>query len=475
MSAADKELVTALQMFSRFFDLIHQPLAVINLQGEYVYYNQESAELDGYSRERAIGKHMLEVYPAMKEAQSTMLSSLKSGVEYIGHYQIYYNARGQAVDYQHTTAPLYSGSGNMIGVIEIGRNMSGVRRLQEQVVELNRLLYAGSNEQYPCIITENPEMLGIIEKAKRLAASNIPVTIIGETGTGKELFSRLIHQYSKRADKPFIALNCSALPPTLIESTLFGTVRGAFTGAENSQGYLELASGGTLFLDELNAMPLEMQSKLLRFLQDKTFWKLGGQQQQCSDVRIVAAMNEAPSELIQQGRLRADLFYRLNVGMLALLPLRKRPEDIVLLANYFIDKYRNEVPQDIHGLGEEARITLINRQWPGNIRMLENTIVRSMIMQQKDGVLKRIVFDEEELHLGLTQSVPPTAQQAVRPGDPCSPLDLQVANFEKSVIESALDMHQGNIAAAARSLSMSRTTLQYKVQKHGIHIGVVHH
>ncbi|VEB56514.1 regulatory protein [Salmonella enterica subsp. enterica] len=139
-------------------------------------------------------------------------------------------------------------------------------------------------------------------------------------------------------------------------------MRGAYTGAENSQGYLELANGGTLFLDELNAMPIEMQSKLLRFLQDKTFWRLGGQQQLHSDVRIVAAMNEAPVKLIQQERLRADLFYRLSVGMLTLPPLRARPEDIPLLANYFIDKYRNDVPQDIHGLSETARADLLNQR-----------------------------------------------------------------------------------------------------------------
>ncbi len=177
-------------------------------------------------------------------------------------------------------------------------------------------------------------------------------------------------------------------------------MRGAYTGAENSQGYLELANGGTLFLDELNAMPIEMQSKLLRFLQDKTFWRLGGQQPIHSDVRIIAAMNEAPARLIQQERLRPDLFYRLNVGMLMLPPLRTRPEDIPLLANYFIDKYRSEVPQDIHGLSEAARIALLSHTWPGNVRMLENAIVRSMIMQETDGMLKKIVFENEELSLG---------------------------------------------------------------------------
>ena len=468
----EDELHTALRIFSRFFDLIHQPLAVINTRGEYIYYNQESADLDGYTIEQALGKHMLDVYPAMKETQSTMLSSLKSGVEYIGHYQIYHNARGQAVDYQHTTAPLYSSAGEMMGVIEIGRDMSGVRRLQEQVVELNRLLYATERDKQPAIITESPLMLECIEKGKRLAASQIPVMIVGETGTGKELFSRLIHQYSTRADKPFIALNCGALPPTLIESTLFGTVRGAYTGAENSQGYLELAHGGTLFLDELNAMPLEMQSKLLRFLQDKTFWKLGGQHQQRSDVRIIAALNEAPMELINQGKMRADLFYRLSVGMLTLPPLNKRCEDIPLLATYFIDKYRNDVAQDIHGLSEPARLALMSHTWPGNVRMLENAIVRSMIMQEQDGPLRKIIFEEEGVD--LRKSAPPVA---VMPSPPATEftgsLEQRVAQFEKGLIETALDSFQGNIAAAARSLNISRTTLQYKVQKYAIRFGVV--
>jgi arginine utilization regulatory protein len=474
MASTNKELAAALKMFSRFFDLIHQPLAVINDRGEYIYYNQESADLDGYSIEQALGKHMLDVYPSMKETQSTMLCSLKEGVEYIGHYQIYYNARGQAVDYQHTTAPLYSSDGAMVGVVEIGRNMSGVRRLQEQVVELNHLLYADRHdEKYHAIITENPEMLSNIARARRLAASNIPVTIVGETGTGKELFSRLIHQCSKRSGKPFIALNCGALPPTLVESTLFGTVRGAYTGAENSQGYLELANGGTLFLDELNSMPVEMQSKLLRFLQDKTFWRLGGQQQIQSDVRIIAAMNENPGRLIRAGKLRADLFYRLNVGMLSLPPLRARPQDIPLLANYFIDKYRNEVPQDIHGLSESARIALLNHSWPGNVRMLENAIVRSMVMQEKDGLLKTIVFDEDDLNLGIPGS-PVVVSRPASESEQEGSLDARVANFEKSLIETALDAHQGNIAAAARSLNISRTTLQYRIQKYAIRIGVVH-
>ncbi|MFI4630036.1 PAS domain S-box protein [Klebsiella quasipneumoniae subsp. similipneumoniae] len=475
MPRLDPELQCALTMFSRFFDLIHQPLAVINHEGKYVYYNQESAELDGYTINQALGRHMLDVYPQMKESQSTMLTSLKKGVEYIGHYQIYTNARGQAVDYQHTTAPLYGSNGNVIGAIEVGRNLSGVRRLQEQVVGLNKLLYAREQEEKHTIITENPGMLSLIEKAKRLAASNVPVMIVGETGTGKELFAHLVYHYSKRAGKPFIALNCGALPATLIESTLFGTVKGAFTGAENNQGYLELADGGTLFLDELNAMPLEMQSKLLRFLQDKTFWKLGGNRELRSDVRIVAAMNVSPARLIEEGKLRSDLFYRLSIGMLQIPALAERPDDVLLLSRFFIDKYRDEMQHDIQGLGESAAKKLILHTWPGNVRMLENTLVRSMIMQEGDGPLENIIFEEESPELPPVEPSSTLSQtnfaSSLQPYD--TDLVSQVEHFEQQLIRDAINRAAGRIAEAARELGISRTTLHYKVKKYGIRLGVV--
>jgi arginine utilization regulatory protein len=214
-----------------------------------------------------------------------------------------------------------------------------------------------------------------------------------------------------------------------VESTLLHHARRLHWRREQS-GLSGVGERGTLFLDELNAMPIEMQSKLLRFLQDKTFWRLGGQQPIHSDVRIIAAMNEAPARLIQQERLRPDLFYRLNVGMLMLPPLRTRPEDIPLLANYFIDKYRSEVPQDIHGLSEAARIALLSHTWPGNVRMLENAIVRSMIMQETDGMLKKIVFENEELSLGGPEN-PTQPPLPVAEPDNESSLEARVASYER--------------------------------------------
>lgn len=468
----DPELLQALEIFKHFFDLIHQPMAIIDKEGKYIYYNQESAELDGYPMEQAIGKPMLKVYPNLKKEDSTMLQALH-GKEYQDTYQTYYNHVGKLVDYQHTTVPLYNHKKEIIGAVEIGRNLSNVRQLQDQVFSLNRKLYQNKEQPLPEIVFASKKMQQVIDQTNILGSNDVPVLIVGETGTGKELFARLIHQTSQRRDKAFISLNCSALPTTLIESTLFGTVKGAFTGAENRQGYLELANGGTLFLDELNAMPLEMQSKLLRFLQEKTYWPLGGNKEQHADVRIVAAMNESPADLLKTGKMRSDLFYRLNVGLIKLPALRERQEDIPVLARYFIDKHKTDVSVVITGISEHALQQLMSAPWPGNVRMLENAIVRSMVLQNEPGELQQIILDEElfDLHSPYSQDEAKLEKPTTR--EITGNLTEQVENYEKQLIIDALNQANGKIITAAKLLDVSRTTLQYKVKKYDIHMGVI--
>ncbi len=468
----DPELLQALEIFKHFFDLIHQPMAIIDKEGKYIYYNQESAELDGYSMEQAIGKPMLKVYPNLKKEDSTMLQALH-GKEYQDTYQTYYNHVGKLVDYQHTTVPLYNHNKEIIGAVEIGRNISNVRQLQDQVFRLNRKLYHNKEQPLPEIVFASKKMQEVIDQTNILGSNDVPVLIVGETGTGKELFARLIHKTSQRRDKAFISLNCSALPTTLIESTLFGTVKGAFTGAENRQGYLELANGGTLFLDELNAMPLEMQSKLLRFLQEKTYWPLGGNKEQHADVRIVAAMNESPAELLKSGKMRSDLFYRLNVGLIKLPALRERQEDIPVLARYFIDKHKTDVNMVISGISEHALQQLMSAPWPGNVRMLENAIVRSMVLQNEPGELQQIVLDDELFDLPSPSSQEEAKLEKPNIKEITGNLTEQVENYEKQLIIDALNQANGKIITAAKLLNISRTTLQYKVKKYHIQMGVI--
>lgn len=473
----DPELLQSLEIFKHFFDLIHQPMAIIDKEGKYVYYNQESAELDGFPIEQAIGKPMLKVYPKMRKEDSTMLQALQHGKEYQNNYQSYYNHVGKLVDYMHTTVPLYNKNQKIIGAIEIGRNLSTVRQLQDQVFKLNSKLYQNKEQPLPEIVFVSKTMQEVIDQTNILGANEVPVLIVGETGTGKELFARLIHQISQRRDKAFISLNCSALPTTLIESTLFGTVKGAFTGAENRQGYLELANGGTLFLDELNAMPLEMQSKLLRFLQEKTYWQLGGNKEMHSDVRIVAAMNEPPTELLKTGKMRSDLFFRLNVGLIKLPALRDRTEDIPVLARYFIDKHKNDVNVVISGISEHALQQLISAPWPGNVRMLENTIVRSMVLQNEPGKLQNIILDEDLFDLNSSSSqnddINKPENLPINTSTDGNNLIEQVENYERQLIINALNQANGKIITAAKLLNISRTTLQYKVKKYHIQMGVI--
>lgn len=468
----DPELLQALELFKHFFDLIHQPMAIIDKEGKYIYYNQESAELDGYPMEQAIGKPMLKVYPNLKKEDSTMLQALH-GKEYQDTYQTYYNHVGKLVDYQHTTVPLYNHKKEIIGAVEIGRNLSNVRQLQDQVFKLNRKLYQNKEQPLPEIVFASQKMQKVIDQTNILGSNDVPVLIVGETGTGKELFARLIHQTSQRRDKAFISLNCSALPTTLIESTLFGTVKGAFTGAENRQGYLELANGGTLFLDELNAMPLEMQSKLLRFLQEKTYWPLGGNKEQHTDVRIVAAMNESPADLLKTGKMRSDLFYRLNVGLIKLPALRERQEDIPVLARYFIDKHKTDVSVVITGISEHAIQQLMSAPWPGNVRMLENAIVRSMVLQNEPGELQQIILDEELFDVYSPYPQDEAKLEKPNTSEITGNLTEQVENYEKQLIIDALNQTNGKIITAAKLLDVSRTTLQYKVKKYDIHMGVI--
>ncbi|OCG09650.1 sigma-54-dependent Fis family transcriptional regulator [Gilliamella apis] len=468
----DPELLQALEIFKHFFDLIHQPMAIIDKEGKYIYYNQESAELDGYTMEQAIGKPMLKVYPNLKKEDSTMLQALQ-GKEYQDTYQTYFNHVGKLVDYQHTTVPLYNHNKEIIGAVEIGRNISNVRQLQDQVFRLNRKLYHNKEQPLPEIVFASKKMQEVIDQTNILGSNDVPVLIVGETGTGKELFARLIHQTSQRRDKAFISLNCSALPTSLIESTLFGTVKGAFTGAENRQGYLELANGGTLFLDELNAMPLEMQSKLLRFLQEKTYWPLGGNKEQHADVRIVAAMNESPAELLKSGKMRSDLFYRLNVGLIKLPALRERQEDIPVLARYFIDKHKTDVNMVISGISEHALQQLMSAPWPGNVRMLENAIVRSMVLQNEPGELQQIVLDDELFDLPSPSSQEEAKLEKPNIKEITGNLTEQVENYEKQLIIDALNQANGKIITAAKLLNISRTTLQYKVKKYHIQMGVI--
>jgi transcriptional regulator with PAS, ATPase and Fis domain len=300
----------------------------------------------------------------------------------------------------------------------------------------------------------------VLTQAAKVAATETTVLVTGESGTGKEVVARLIHRGSRRARGPFVALNCAALPEQLLESELFGTERGAFTGALTSRaGKIEQAGGGVLFLDEVGEMLPSLQTKLLRVLQEREFQRLGGTKTVKADVRVIAATNRDPREAMARGQLREDLYYRLGVFELALPPLRERTGDILLLAEAFLAECSATVGRPAAGLSEDARDRLVRHSWPGNVRELRNAIERAVILCEGGLVTSD--------HLPITvASAKPAAATSTAGSVPSEALTLSVA--ERELIEKALANARNNKSQAAKLLGVPRGQFYSLLRKHGL-------
>jgi DNA-binding NtrC family response regulator len=326
----------------------------------------------------------------------------------------------------------------------------------------------------PPLVGQSASMRAIYDMVARVADSPSTVLITGESGTGKELIAKALHRGSSRRDKPLIKVNCAAIPKDLVESELFGYERGAFTGAVGSKpGRFELADGGTLFLDEIGEVPVEMQVKLLRALQESEFERVGGIKTIRVDVRLIAATNRDLKALIAEGRFREDLFYRLAVVPIALPPLRDRREDIPLLVRHFIDKYDQRLGKRVEGIEDEAMQLLLSYGWPGNIRELENLMERSVLFA--DGPLIQASSLPDALREKGPQAAVPIA--AVGPlGSIAAPSGASMkeivrqaqAELERELITRALEETGGNVTRAAKRLQISRKSLQVKMKELGL-------
>ncbi len=300
----------------------------------------------------------------------------------------------------------------------------------------------------------SPAMQKVFELVKKVAASNASVVIGGESGTGKEVVARAIHGLSPRRDKPFVALNCSAIPATLIESELFGAERGAFTGADQRRlGCFELAHNGTLFLDEIGELPSELQAKFLRVLEERKFRRLGGRAEVEVDVRVLCASNRDLKEEIRRGRFREDLFFRLGVFSIQLPPLKERREDVPPLVHHFIEKFNAETGKRVQGVTPAAMEVLQGYAWPGNIRELRNTVERAMILADGD------VLTEEHLPPEMQPDGPEAAALRL-------PLGLALDEVEKDYILATLQRNGGNKARTAELLGISEKTLYNKLNRY---------
>jgi two-component system response regulator GlrR len=306
------------------------------------------------------------------------------------------------------------------------------------------------------LVGESPKFRVQIRKIPLVARRNVSVLIAGETGTGKELCARAIHYLSPRAHQPFVPVNCGAIPTDLAENELFGHARGAFTGASAAQhGLIREAEGGSLFLDEIDCLPLLTQVKLLRFLQEKEYKPLGSAKVQQADVRVIAAINMDLEEAVRTGRLRRDLYYRLNVMTLLLPPLRERPEDIPLLAHHFLVKYATEFDNAVTSFSPDVMSLFLQHEWPGNVRELEHVIERAVLLADQP-VIDTVNITNPALE---TASVHDSFQEAKA---------KVVAQFEKTYIQGLLIAYHGNITKAAQAAGKNRRAFWQLMQKHGI-------
>jgi len=338
---------------------------------------------------------------------------------------------------------------------EGGSNPLRVLRLRQHPAEEEALPQPSEEKPgLPQLLGESPAFLAEIRKIPLLAQCDVHVLISGETGTGKELCARAIHYLSPRAGRPFIAVNCGAIPVELVENELFGHERGAFTDASTAQGGLiHEAEGGTLFLDEIACLPLLAQVKLLRFLQDKEYRRLGSTKTQQGDVRVVAAMNIDLEEAVREGKLRQDLYYRLNIIPLVLPPLRERREDIPLLARYFLAKYAARLNKDVTDCSPDVMQLLVLYEWPGNVRELEHTIERAVVLSEQAVIHKADII------------LPRVAAAAHQDSFQEAKAKV-IAQFERTYIQGLLLAHQGNITKAARAAQKNRRAFWQLMRKH---------
>lgn len=408
-----------------------------------------------WKEEETVGHHIRELYPGLDEDSSTILRALRTGQAIYDQRQELVNSRGEQVELDATTIPIMV-NGEVEGAVDCARFYV----VGQRIVRGGR---RGGLSTLGRIVTQSPKMEDLKRRIRSAAQLDSSVLIYGETGTGKELVAEALHSEGPRGGEPFVAQNCAAIPSNLLESLFFGTEKGSYTGALTRKGLFEEANGGTLFLDEINSMDIGLQAKLLKALEEKKARRLGGSRDTPFDVRIVAAVNEPPEELLRSGKLREDLYYRLGVVRLNLPPLRERPEDIPLLTNYFIEQYNRSMKRNIRGVTPEVAERFRRYRWPGNIRQLRNAVEGAFAIAR--GELLTAEDLEEKLGGGMEQQTRPAAP-APPPEEGIS-LSQAVERYEKGLIQQAMK-RCGSISATARSLGLSRQNLKYKLQKYDL-------
>ncbi len=453
---SDKQQLDVLNLV---FNHIDNGAMVTDPDGYITHFNKQYGLFLGLEPDDQIGKHVTDVVE-----NTRMHIVAKTGKAEINVSQ---SIRGQKMLVQRI--PIKE-NGKVIAVFGhvLFKNIKDVSKLADKLSELKSQVKRYQKElnslratrySFENIIGESSQIKTLIKEAVKSAATHLPILISGESGTGKELFAQSIHNCSSRRSESFIRLNCAAIPKDLLEAELFGYDRGAFTGAKSTgkRGKFELADKGTIFLDEIGDLPLEMQPKLLRVLEEKEFERIGGNRIITADFRLISASNQDLAAMVEKGEFRADLYYRLNVVPLHIPPLRERVADIIPLARHLLKMASEESLHQATGFSHEAEVILLTHSWPGNVRELNNVIERTLANSEDE------VITPADLPFYLHQGIP------TQPGVQLNSLLKEVvAKAEKKAIHDALKLTGYNKAQAAAILGIHRTLLYKKMQKYGL-------
>jgi PAS domain S-box-containing protein len=418
----------------------------VDLDWRVTFFNQAAEEITGVPAAEALGRPCCEVFRAnVCESACVLRHTMETGKPVVSQAIAILRADGKEIPINISTALLKDEAGRIIGGVETFRDLSLVAELRREIHRQYRL---GD------IISKSPAMQKIFGLLPDVARSDSTILIEGQSGTGKELIARALHSLSRRAQGPFVAVNCGALPDTLLESELFGHTAGAFTDARKDRlGRFALAEGGTLFLDEIGDISPALQVRLLRVLEERSFMPLGSSKSVKANVRIIAATNQDLARLVDEGAFRLDLYYRINVVKLSLPRLAERKEDIPLLVEHFIDRFNRLQGRKIQGMSHATLAIFMRHEWPGNIRELENAIEHAFILCPA-GLIQ-------------PQHLPEHLRPEHHPGPPLSGLTLE--EMEKRAVWEALERNGWRTMATARELGIDKNTLRRKIKRFGLH------
>jgi PAS domain S-box-containing protein len=445
--------------FPLLLDVIDQSIFTVDREGRITFFNRSAEKTTGYSSEEVIGKQCSTIFRSdLCDKGCPLRRTIQSGQRVVDRRVRIHTKDGRSLPVSVTTAVLETDDGRLLGGVEVITDLSPLEHLQRQL---------DGKYRFEDIISRNAQMQQIFDMLPLVANSDSTVLILGDSGTGKELVAKAVHHQSGRRKRPFVAVNCAAMPETLMESELFGYIRGAFTDAKRDKpGRIAQADGGTLFLDEVGDLPLSIQVKLLRFLQERVYEPLGATFSTRADVRVISATHRNLEEMVRQGTFRQDLYFRLNVMQIDLPPLRERAEDIPLLADHFIQRFRRITGNRIEGIDDAALAALMHYGFPGNIRELENIIERAFILCQGP------VIKARHLPQAVVEALPADSSgehAAARGAGATEPLDLDPLQLaERNMIIKTLRRHKGNRSHAAAELGIHRSTLIRKLKRYAI-------